>query len=239
MKFLYGLLCVATLFSQSRIEVYYSDSGTKFRQFELELIRHVVDLYLAQPDIKDSVDYIPVKNFHQLLDTLSVNGNGIERLSISSISYTKERSEHYQFTKAYMYNKVAVLGDGSEQYPSDSKQRVGYITKSTQEIYLDDLKDEYELLPYYSLKTREDDFKAKKVDYILSNYVYKWAYNLDTIRVLNHTDVDKYVVAFPKNSHIYTKFNTLFSYFLQSPKFYNLIRKYFGEEGTDYFNRFK
>jgi len=242
------LILVSLIQSQTVITVYAQERTNKFRYFERALIEEVVQLYnRAHKDTLYKIEFKDVLYFQDLftlIDRATQTSEFNSVMAINKISITEERKKKYDFSTPYMVNKYVMLKlkertDITEESIFKTPYRV-VLTKGSIYDELTHSFDKQNTLTYSYFKSNKEcaeQLKQKHADLFVSDYVDTWIYDLEVGKMLMPEFNDQLGIMFPKGSLLFQHLEKYVIYFVKSPKFYNLVRKYFGVERMKYYKR--
>jgi len=241
---LHLLFCIILV---SQIKVTVISIGDRFQvdSIEHEILVNTILLYNNNEDIK--IEYIidTLSSFDAVLNKLknSSDENKNSMFGLASITRTKARKVFFDFSSVYIPAKevVTTLKVNSHLVLSDLKnQRVGYQSKSIEEISINRLQKSIDLIPigylHYADKTKA--LKEGNIKFAIDDNISVW--DSEEITIIHDLEVqngDGIAIAYPKGSILRAKLDKYLNYYLNSARFYRFIQTKYGIDIARYFKK--
>jgi ABC-type amino acid transport substrate-binding protein len=244
-KITFFILFLSFVFSQSDsvdVTVVYNHPELKVRQFELALIKKVISIYNGKNKQKLKGKYLQLdeKNgvWYYLYDKAKEKSKDLV-CGLTSGTY-EANHPHVDFSIPYIPVKLVVLGkkDGNK-LNKNKNYRLGYINSVSARKALSYIFENYRItkIPVRNYEQLYSMLQEDKIDLYYADSIDEWIYDGLEIKytVKNKTTYMGFV--FQKNSLLKPKFDSILKYYVKSPAFYQLLKKYFGKDLQKYYKK--
>jgi hypothetical protein len=213
----------------------------KFAKFEKDMISSFITFFNLESNSKYKLNFIEMTLNETFIKMQKYTSND-NILAINSLSVTDERKLKFDFSTPYMINRPIILKSKKNKNPKDLeniKSVFGTIKGSIYErILINDLKNKNQkYILTNSMIELIEKLKNGSIDFIYSDYVNIWSFDLESVKEIDTGDIDQIAILFPKNSILRKSINTYFETFIKSGTYMSLIKKHFGEAAINYFQR--
>jgi len=212
-----------------------------FSLFEKELIIDVMNLYKFRTQ-KDIYVVFKEEKIFQRFFKFPKNKHVI---SVNAITITEERKQFVSFSKPYFPVKQAILTTFKNKNLDlkNGQIKLCLEDKSLHYKTAQALAKKYKFVlvptsydPYY-----QRDIDQKKYDIFVSDIITSWS-EKEPYYVLNADDRllkrSYYAFVYKKNSPLKEEIDNVLLYYLKSPRYNLLVKKYFGKRAVEYIQSF-
>ena len=242
---LLSLFLLSHIFSQINVTVLSIGDRFQVDSIEYEILINTISLYNVNEEEQISFKIDTLGSFDEVLQKLKTSNSAEKNslLGLASITRTEARKEFFDFSSIYIPAKevITTLKKNSTLSFSDLKnQRVGYQSKSIEEISINRLMKNITLIPvgflHYSEKSKA--LLNGDIKFSIDDNISIWdSEGITIIHDLKIQNGDGIAIAYPKGSKLANKLDRYLKYYINSSRFYRLIQAKYGIEIARYFKQ--
>jgi ABC-type amino acid transport substrate-binding protein len=241
-------LCISSIsFSQAenndtlRVNTMYldhSDPAFKIYSFEHEFFTKLVELYNTRHNNKFIVKYKYFKKFNDLLKSLdnSTYACVYGQITIGFI-------DNVDYSIPYLPVRNSLIKRKSDTIDLRGKEKIliGFIEHSYYRDLYNRLLKNYNVKDTTLLKNNYEKLakllENGNIDCYIGDSIDAWVN--DKFNIILHVDeTTNYLgLLYPKSSKLKKEFDTVIKYYTGTKSFYNLLKKYFGDEFAIYYKQ--
>jgi len=222
----------------------FKDEPDIVYEFERDMIQQTVDLYNSKYKDSLTIKFTYLDSYKSIFDTLK-NKTNHSICGLSAITITDKRDKQYDFSIPYIPIVEAVIGlkkfEHSEYVWKGAKGIVRYKKNTMHQETAEKIAQKFGLmlLPFNEHDDLKEAIGKEHIVYI-GDISDTWsAPYLKLVEQIDEGVVSHYGIMYPEGSKLKKKLDLALTYFVRSPKYYALLKKYFGKGIIQYYQEVK